>query len=109
MVVLAVTLPALLLLVPGSLCLSRKLCREKEIMSTEKDFANKEKEIAEQLHEELRKSGVSRSVRAQFLCPLPSPPDAHLSVRPLQDGDEASYTPVRGASDALSDPELAAH
>lgn len=40
---------------------------------------------------------------------LPSPPDAHLSVCPLQGGDEASYTLVRGASDALSDPELSAH
>lgn len=45
------------------------------------------------------------SVRAR----LPSPPDAHLSVCPLQGGDEASYTLVRGASDALSDPELSAH
>lgn len=46
MVALAVTLPALFLLVTGSICLIRKLCREKKIMSTKKDFENKEKEIA---------------------------------------------------------------
>lgn len=45
-VALAVALPALLLLVTGSICLIRKLCGEKEITSTEKEFENKEKETA---------------------------------------------------------------
>lgn len=44
--VLAVTLPALLLLVTGSVCLVRKLCGEKETPPVEDAFEEKEKEIA---------------------------------------------------------------
>ncbi|XP_005861780.2 PREDICTED: butyrophilin subfamily 1 member A1 isoform X1 [Myotis brandtii] len=53
---LAVVLPALLLLVIilGSICLIRKLRRRKEALSLEKDLENKEKEMAQQLREELR-------------------------------------------------------
>ncbi|XP_074174574.1 butyrophilin subfamily 2 member A2 isoform X5 [Rhinolophus sinicus] len=55
MVALAVTLPVLFLLITGgSICLIRKIYREKEILSMEKDLENKEKEIAQQLQEELR-------------------------------------------------------
>ncbi|XP_019486774.1 PREDICTED: butyrophilin subfamily 2 member A2-like isoform X1 [Hipposideros armiger] len=53
-VILAVTLPALFLLITGSICLIRKLYRDKETLSMEKDLENKEKEIAQQLREELQ-------------------------------------------------------
>ncbi|XP_070252830.1 butyrophilin subfamily 2 member A2-like isoform X1 [Myotis yumanensis] len=53
---LAVVLPALLLLliILSSICLIRKLRRRKEALSLEKDLENKEKEMAQQLREELR-------------------------------------------------------
>ncbi|XP_004443267.1 PREDICTED: butyrophilin subfamily 2 member A2 [Ceratotherium simum simum] len=54
MVVLAVIMPTLLLLIAGIICLSKKLHREKEILSGEKEVENEEKEIAQQLEEELR-------------------------------------------------------
>ncbi|XP_040852739.1 butyrophilin subfamily 2 member A2-like [Ochotona curzoniae] len=50
---LAVILPVLTLLVAGSICLVRKLHREKEILSVEKEIEHEEKEIARQLQEEL--------------------------------------------------------
>ncbi|XP_029800486.1 butyrophilin subfamily 2 member A2-like [Suricata suricatta] len=65
MAFLAATLPSLLLLVAGSICLARKLRREKEVENEEKEIAcqelgkedverEKERQIREQLQEELR-------------------------------------------------------
>uniref|UniRef100_A0A5F5PPP9 Butyrophilin subfamily 2 member A2 n=1 Tax=Equus caballus TaxID=9796 RepID=A0A5F5PPP9_HORSE len=53
MVVLVVILPTLLLLISGSICLINKFHRKK-ILSGEKEVENEEKEIAQQLQEELR-------------------------------------------------------
>uniref|UniRef100_A0A8D1SWB3 Butyrophilin subfamily 2 member A2 n=1 Tax=Sus scrofa TaxID=9823 RepID=A0A8D1SWB3_PIG len=54
MVALAVVLPSLLLFVSATICLIKKLHREKEIPSVQKEIENEEKEIAQQLQEELR-------------------------------------------------------
>ncbi|XP_047413875.1 butyrophilin subfamily 2 member A2-like isoform X2 [Sciurus carolinensis] len=54
MVALAVILPLLLLLLSGSISLIMKLCRDKEILSMGKEIEQEEKEIAQQLQEELR-------------------------------------------------------
>ncbi|XP_036309138.1 butyrophilin subfamily 2 member A2-like [Pipistrellus kuhlii] len=53
---LAVVLPALLLfiIILSSICLARKVRRRKEALALEKDLKNKEKEMAQQLQEELR-------------------------------------------------------
>ncbi|XP_047652805.1 butyrophilin subfamily 2 member A2-like isoform X3 [Phacochoerus africanus] len=54
MVALTVVLPSLLLFVSATICLIKKLHREKEIPSVQKEVENEEKEIAQQLQEELR-------------------------------------------------------
>uniref|UniRef100_A0A8C0HZU1 Butyrophilin subfamily 2 member A2 n=1 Tax=Balaenoptera musculus TaxID=9771 RepID=A0A8C0HZU1_BALMU len=54
MVALTVILPSLLLLIAGSICLIKKLQMEKKILSMQIEVENEEKEIAQQLHEELR-------------------------------------------------------
>ncbi|XP_055426816.1 butyrophilin subfamily 2 member A2-like isoform X2 [Bubalus kerabau] len=54
MVALAVILPSLLLLIAGSIYLIKKLHLGKKILSMQKEAENEEKEIAQQLHEELR-------------------------------------------------------
>ncbi|XP_028021462.1 butyrophilin subfamily 2 member A2-like isoform X5 [Balaenoptera acutorostrata] len=54
MVALTVILPSLLLLIAGGICLIKKLRMEKKILSMQIEVENEEKEIAQQLHEELR-------------------------------------------------------
>nr|XP_020018759.1 butyrophilin subfamily 2 member A2-like [Castor canadensis] len=53
MVTLAVILPIVIFLVSGSICLIKKLHREKEILSAEKEVEYEEREITQQLQEEL--------------------------------------------------------
>ena len=52
MMFLVVVMPTLFLIITGSICLIKKLHREKEILSGEKEVVNEEKEIA---HKELGK------------------------------------------------------
>ncbi|XP_076999979.1 butyrophilin subfamily 2 member A2-like isoform X5 [Tamandua tetradactyla] len=54
MVALAVVLPVLILLMAGGVCLLKKLQKEKVILSVEKEVEREEKEITQQLQEELR-------------------------------------------------------
>lgn len=62
MVALAVVLPSLLLFVSATICLIKKLHREKEIPSVQKEIENEEKEIA---RKELGKDHVEKEKERQ--------------------------------------------
>ncbi|XP_060045208.1 butyrophilin subfamily 2 member A2-like [Erinaceus europaeus] len=51
MMVLAASIPILFILIAGSICLIKKLQKETEMLSIEKEVDNEEKEIAQQLQE----------------------------------------------------------
>ncbi|XP_045407896.1 uncharacterized protein LOC123638353 isoform X3 [Lemur catta] len=76
-VILALILTILIILMAVSICCIKKLHREKRILSGEKDVEQEEKEIAQQLQEELRwRRTLLHAGRKCLLLPL-------ISMRPI--------------------------
>ncbi|XP_048204209.1 butyrophilin subfamily 2 member A2-like [Perognathus longimembris pacificus] len=79
MVVLAVTLPILILLISGSICFIKKLHSKKESLSTEKEVEYEEKEITQQLQEELQWRRTLLNAADVVLDPDTAHPELFLS------------------------------